>query len=195
MLQHVIGMPFSQHSTVVQDTYPVGEIGHHLHIMLDPDHRDSELVFDAQDETREVLSLIAVQSGGWLVKQQQRRLKRECARETDDLLCAERQTSNTGVAIALKLDEIDDFFRRLALAQFLPADAGQEQHFGEWIGAGVRMPADQQILQNRHLWKQFAVLERARNSELCDIVWCATADILAAEADRALAAINSADAI
>src|ERR1019366_8900937 len=117
MLQHVIGMPFSQHSTVVQYTYPVGEIGNHLHIMLDPDHRNSELVFDAQDQTRQVLSLIAVQSGGWLVKQQQCRLKRESARETDDLLCAERQASNTGVAIALNLDEIDDSFRRFALAQ------------------------------------------------------------------------------
>src|ERR1700690_821534 len=134
VLQHVIRTPFGQRLTVVKDMNSVREIGHHLHVMLDPYNRNSELVLNAQNKARQILPLIAIQTGRGFIKQQQCRFQRESARKTDNLLGAERQASNGLVAVALKLDEIDNFFRRLALAYFLPAHAGQEQYFGEWIG-------------------------------------------------------------
>jgi hypothetical protein len=38
----------------------VGEIGDHLHVVLDPDHSDAELVLDAEDEAGQILALVAV---------------------------------------------------------------------------------------------------------------------------------------
>ena len=57
------------------------------------------------------------------------------------------------------------------------------------------MAAGQQIVQHRHLRKQFAVLEGARDAEPRDLVRRAAGDVLAAEADRAAAAIDAADAV
>ena len=57
---------------------------------------DAELVLDAQDEARQVLALVAVEPGGRLVEQQQRRLQRQRAGKADDLLHAERQRAATG---------------------------------------------------------------------------------------------------
>ena len=83
--------PFGQRAAVVEHMDAVGEVGDHLHVVLDPDHGDAELVLDAQDEAREVLALVAIEAGRGLVEQQQRGLERERAREADDLLDAERQ--------------------------------------------------------------------------------------------------------
>jgi len=37
----------------------VGQVGDHLHVVLDPDHGDAEAMLDAQDEARQILPLIA----------------------------------------------------------------------------------------------------------------------------------------
>src|SRR5664279_2400573 len=57
------------------------------------------------------------------------------------------------------------------------------------------MPADKQILQNRHLRKQFTVLERARDAKPCDLVRRSSDYIFTAEKDGALAAINAANTV
>ncbi len=99
------------------------------------------------------------------------------------------------VAVTLELDELDDALDRLAMAHLLAPHARKEQHLGERIGADAGVPAGQQVVEHRHLRKQLAVLERAREPEPRDLVRRAAGDVLAAEADRAVAAIDAADAV
>ena len=77
----------------------------------------------------------------------------------------------------------------------LAPDAGQKQHLGERIGADAGVPAGQEIVQHRHLRKQLAVLEGAREPEPRDRVRLAAGDILAAKADRSFAVVDAADAV
>ncbi len=69
--QHVGRRAFGQRAAVVEHVNAVGEIGHHLHVVLDPDHGDAELMLDAQDEARQVLALVAVEPGRRLVEHEQ----------------------------------------------------------------------------------------------------------------------------
>jgi hypothetical protein len=63
----------------------------------------------------------------------------------------------------------------------------------DWCGCA--RAAGQQIVQDRHLREQLAVLERAREPEPRDLVRRAAGDVVAAQADRALAAVDAAHAI
>ena len=110
---------------MVEHVDAVGEVGDHLHVVLDPDHRDAELVLDAQDEAREVLALLAIEAGGRLVEQQHRGLERKRARKADDLLDAERQRADRRAAVPLQLDELDDLLDRFALTHLLAAHGWQ----------------------------------------------------------------------
>src|SRR5262249_11962719 len=58
-----------------------------------------------QDEARQVLALVAIEPGRWLVEHQDGRLECERARKPDQLLDAEGQAVHGRVAIALELDE------------------------------------------------------------------------------------------
>ena len=51
------------------------------------------------------------------------------------------------------------------------------------------------LSSTRHLRKQLAVLERAGEAEPRDLVRRAAGDVLAAKADRAVAAVEAADAV
>jgi len=129
----------------------VGEIGDHLHVVLDPDHRHVQFVLDAQDEAREILALRAVEAGRWLVEQHDGGLERKRTGKADDLLDPERQASDGSVAIAFELHQIDDALDRLAMRDFGAAYVRQEQHLGHRIGADARVTAGQQIVEHAHL--------------------------------------------
>src|SRR5262245_49095037 len=159
--------------------------------MLDPDHADTELVLDVQDEARQVLALVAIEPGRWLVEHQDGRLECERARKPDQLLDAEGQAVHGRVAIALELDELDDALDRLAVARFLAPHRCQKQYLGKGVGANARMAAGQEIVQHRHLRKQFAVLEGARKPEAGDLVRLAPGDVAASKPDLPLAAIDA----
>ncbi len=139
----------------------VGEIGHHLQVMLDPNHGHAERILDAQDESRQILAFVAVEPGRRLIQHQDRRRERERAGESDELLDAEREPCHARVAIALELDQFDDALDRLAVVHLLAPDRRKEQHLGHRIRADARVPPGQQIFEHRHLWKQLTMLEGA----------------------------------
>src|ERR1700736_2982580 len=84
--QNLGGRAFGQGAAIVEHMNAVGQIGHHLQIVLDPDHRYAELMLDAQDEPRQILTLVPIEPGRWLVEHQQGGLQRERASEPDQLL-------------------------------------------------------------------------------------------------------------
>src|SRR5262245_6163612 len=64
--QHLLRRPGGERAAVVEDVHAVGEVGDHLHVVLDPDHGELQLVLDAQDEAGEVVALVASEAGGGL---------------------------------------------------------------------------------------------------------------------------------
>ena len=107
-----------QRAPVIEHMDAVGEVGDHLHIMLDPDHGNAELMLDAQDEAGEVLALLAVEAGRRLVEQQDRGLEASARAKPTIFWVPNGRPPTARVAIALELDEFDDLLDRLALARF-----------------------------------------------------------------------------
>ncbi len=193
--QHRLGA-LRQGPPVVEHVDPVGEVGHHLHVVLDPDHREAELVPDAQDVAREVLALVAVQAGRRLVEQQHPRRHRERAREPDHLLDAERQGVHRLVPVALELHELDHFLHRAPVLDLGLAHAAQEEAFGENARPHPRVARDEQVLEHRHVREELAVLEGAGDAERGDAVRSRARDVLAREFDPARArTVDAADAV
>ena len=56
MSQDCTWLAFGQRAAVIKDMDAIGEVGDHLHVVLDPDHRQAKLVLDPQDEASEVLA-------------------------------------------------------------------------------------------------------------------------------------------
>jgi hypothetical protein len=117
MAQHLAGPPFHERAPIIEHMDAVGEVGDHLHVVLDPDHGNAEPMLDAQDEAREVLALFAVEPGRRLIGQQQGWLERERAGKADKLLGAEWQRADREMAKALELDELADPLHGGALEQ------------------------------------------------------------------------------
>ena len=63
------------------------------------------------------------------------------------------------------------------------------------IGADAGVAAGQEVVEHRHLRKQFAVLEGAGKPEPRDLVRLAARDILAQKADRPFAVVDAAHAV
>src|SRR5262249_15440735 len=112
-------LALGQRPSVIEYVDTVREIGHHLEVVLDPDHGNTEFVLDAQDEACQVLSFIAVEPGRGLIEHENRRLERKRPRETDELLYPEGKAVHGCVPIALELDEVDDTLDRGAMAHLL----------------------------------------------------------------------------
>src|SRR4051812_40951729 len=58
--QHLRRSALGNGHSVIEHQHPVSEVGHHLHVVLHPDHRQPQLVLDAQDVASEVLAFITV---------------------------------------------------------------------------------------------------------------------------------------
>src|SRR5262249_60909129 len=68
MFENIAWRTFGQRSSVIEHVDTIGKVRYHLEIMLDPDHGDSKFVLDAQNKTRQVLPLVAIEPGRWLVE-------------------------------------------------------------------------------------------------------------------------------
>ena len=192
------GAPLGQVLAEVEHVEPVGEVGHHLHVVLDPDHRQPELVLDPQDVAREVLALVAVEAGRGLVEQQHARLQRQRPREADHLLHAERQRADRLVAVALELDELEDLLHDAGGARPRPRARRERTapRRGDWWRPGRGAPT-RRFSSTRH------VRRTARRAGRCApgraarsrAAGCAV-DVAALEHDAAAAGpVDPADAV
>src|SRR5271169_5224432 len=60
VVQYVRGRADRKRAPVIEYVEAVGKIGYHLHVVFNPDHGETELVLDAQDEAGEILAFGAV---------------------------------------------------------------------------------------------------------------------------------------
>jgi hypothetical protein len=69
----------------------VGHPHHEVHVVLDQEHRQLQLVTESPQEGSQLLHLLVVQPAGGLVEQQQARLRDERTSELDALHRSERE--------------------------------------------------------------------------------------------------------
>src|SRR6266436_7608004 len=75
-LSHHLRRTIRNHLSVIEHHDAVGKIGHHLHVVLDPQYGDMQLVPYAQQQARQIFSLFTHQTGRWLVEQEELGVKR-----------------------------------------------------------------------------------------------------------------------
>ena len=90
---------FCKGAPVVEHMDAVGQVGDHLHVMLDPDDRHLQVVLDTQDEAGEVFALLSIEFGGRLIQQHDGRFQSQRAGKADDLLHTEGQGADWRVAV------------------------------------------------------------------------------------------------
>src|SRR5262245_63987504 len=90
-------------------------------------------MLEPQNEARQVLALLAVQSGRRLIEQHDRRFERQRSREADELLQSERQVANRRVAVPFELHNVDDPLDGFAMHDFGSPDAWQKQHLSQRV--------------------------------------------------------------
>src|ERR1700732_2011613 len=66
---HLVWQTVGDDLALIKNDNPICKIGYHLHVMLDPQHAEFELVLDAQQEPGEALLLLPHQTGRGLVEQ------------------------------------------------------------------------------------------------------------------------------
>ena len=167
---HLVRRAHRQHLAVVQRHHPVGHLIHQRHVVLDHDDGDAEVLLDVLDPEAHALGFFDVQPRRRLVQQQQLRFDAQRAAQFDDLADAVRQIGDQRVAVALQAEEGDHVLDLLAMPQFGAADRRQEGDLRQKADPGMAVPADQQVLQQRRVGKQFDVLEGARDAQAGDLV-------------------------
>ena len=138
----------------------------------------------------------SVEARGRLVEQQQLRLDREGPGEADQLLHPERQARDGRVAMSPELDEIEDLLDHAAMLDLLVANATAEDRLADEVRAETSVPADQQVLDDRQVREQLAVLEGARDPEPRDVVRFDADDIVPLKTDAPRGrTVEAADAV
>ena len=181
MVLHLVRRAERDDLAVVQRHHAVGHHAHQVHVVLDHDHRDAEVLLDVLDPEPHALGLLDIQAGGRFVQQQQLRLDAQRAAEFDHLAHAIGQVGDQRVAIALKAEEGDHLLGLLAMLQFRAAHRWQEDKLRQNANGRMAVPADQQVLQQRGVGEQLDVLERARDAEAGDPVRRDVGDVLVLE--------------
>src|SRR5262245_14051171 len=81
MFENIAWCAFGKRASIIKHVDAIGKVRHHLEVMLDPDHGNSKFVLDAQNKTRQVLALVAIEPRRRFVEHQNRRLQSERARK------------------------------------------------------------------------------------------------------------------
>jgi len=86
-------------------------------------------------------------------------------------------------AVLLQVEEVDRLLDGLAMLELIALHRRQEQQLGEEAGFFVRMPRQQEVLQQGRMLEQLDVLEGAGDAECCDAVRRHIGDVGAVEGE------------
>ena len=102
-------MPFGENGAVVQHGDAVGELHHHLHVVLDD--QDGEVLADAPHQLHGLVGLGRAHAGGRFVEAQKLRLGRERDADLEIALLAVRQIGGQFLGLAEQADGVKRGFR------------------------------------------------------------------------------------
>ena len=164
--------------------------------MLHQDDRDAKFLPDVEDEPGHVLGLLQVHAGHWLVQQEQFRLHGQGPAQFHALLEAVGQQRHRVLPPLFDLQEVDDVLYDPPVLHLLTLGWPEPQGTGQPGPLHADVATQQQVLQHRHMRKEFDVLERTGNAQFGYPVWAATHDGLALPPDVALLrVVHLADAV
>ena len=165
-------------------------------MVLDQQDGDAP-VADPADEAAELGGLRGIQPGGGLVKQQERRLGGQSARNLEHALHAERQVAGAIVRMRAEAHVAKKAAGVRFDGGFLGSRPPGSQHRGYQSRVRAAVPARHDVFQHRHVGKQLEILESARDAEAHDFVGLKDVDALPGEPDltpvRALEARDQVD--
>ena len=98
--------------------HAIGDPHDERHVVLDHQHRRTELALDAHDERSERLGFPLRDTAGRLVEEQHAGVDREQRAELDDAARAGRQVRHELVGVAAEAEEVDQLARLAPLAPF-----------------------------------------------------------------------------
>ena len=166
---HLGRRPARDRAAEVEDVNVVGDAHDEVHVVLDEEHGQLQVVAQAADEAAKLFDLLVIQAACRLVQKEQAGLRRERASELDTLQRSERQAGGGSMRIVVEVDERESLLGALA--------GGPRQL--EPSTACAR--ADQDVLDHRHRRKQLDVLEGARDAAPDDPVGGRAKERLAVE--------------
>ena len=95
LVAHLLGRAVGDLQAELQRHHLVGDAHHQVHVMLDQQDAELELLADAPQQLRQLIHLAVIEPARRLVQHQQLRLADQRARQLDALLRAERQAAGT----------------------------------------------------------------------------------------------------
>src|SRR3990170_363249 len=168
-------VPLDGKGTVLGDFLPVAE--HHdlirdvhdeRHVVLHEQDGDPP-VADLGDPLAHVDRFPHVQSGHGLIEQEELRLAGERPAQLDDALLPVGQARRFRLRAVGDAEKFQDLEAPVPDSPLLAPREGEVQHAGEEPRPAVDMPADHDVLQDRHLGEEPDMLERARHPESSDL--------------------------
>ena len=136
-----------------QDVHVIGDAHHEVHVVLDEENGEVEVVADLLDEGAELGDLLVVQPARGLVEEEEPWLRHERARQLDALLDAVGQRRGRELRALAESDDVENL-ERVRLAGAPPT--------------AVR--ADEHVLEHGHRPEELDVLERPRDPLPHDLV-------------------------
>src|SRR5215203_1044406 len=149
-------LPVGHEGTVVQDHDAVGERAHHVHLVLDEEHRAVAALLDLGDEVEDGRHLVDAHAGRRLVEHEHLRLQRQEQRDLELALVAVREGLRGELAAVGEAHLLED---RLGLVDEVAPVAPQRQRRPPCPGPAL--DREPHVLERRELRKQVRQLERA----------------------------------
>ena len=150
---HLGRRPARDLPTEAEDVHVVGDAHDEVHVVLDEEHGELEVVADLLDEDPELGDLLVVQPAGRLVEEEQPRLGDERPSKLHALLDPVRQRRRRKQRPLAEPDDVEHL-QRLGLPHLPPASVRADEH----------------VLEHGHRPEELDVLERARYALAHDLV-------------------------
>ena len=178
--------PLRDPRPVVEHGDPVRDPHHHFHVVLDQQHRQTELAAQEIDELGQDLGLARIHPGGRLVQEEELRLGGERAGDLEPALVPVREILRQLLILAAKPDELEQLQGPRPGAALFRPHARRPEDRPRHRRREPRVLADQDVVEDRHVLEEPDGLERPGDATSHDRVGAEADDALALEEDLSL---------
>ena len=179
------GVPSEIFCAVVEHRDPLGDAHDELHVVLDEQDRELQVVPHLADEADELERLLRVHPGGGLVQEQELGLGGERTGDLEPPLVAVREVACVVVVTAGEPAVVEELRRALVRLALLAPDPRRAQDAPDDPALQAAVHADEDVLERRHLLEEADVLERPADAALRGGVRRRAGDVPAVEHDAA----------
>ena len=178
---HFRRRPFRQLASEIHDNQTICQIHDEIHIMLDQDDRDAELLANAANQLRQRRRFLIVHPGGRFIQQNQLRMRRHRARNLQFPLLTVRKLGRDMVRHIIQPHVLQEFMRFADRIGFLLAHGFRMEDAAPKPRVQPGMATDENIFQHRHVCKETDILKCAGNPAVDDFMRLLTEERLPVE--------------